>query len=384
MFDYNQQIRRFFDEKVKLASDMRQMLLDHRDANAKRLIKRLNEARDPISIGESDFQSQGSFAMDTVIQTKFVDEEYDIDYGVVIRRSQLVNQDGNELSAQAVRQLVREALRDDRFKRQPRLMTNCVRVFYADEDSYAHHVDIPVYRTFEDQEGNTVTELAGESDWLASDPKSVNVWLEDVVIQLNAAVDGSGSQLRRMIKLMKRFCRSRRADLDADWDLPNGMKLTMLVVECFVSRDRDDEAFHALLEALQTRLLWNLEIRNLADKATPKALLTKTAADTNVVNLRKRVAEALSELSVLFDSKCDETKARQAWDWVFKSDGFFKHLEDDANAQQNRQDLLVRAALLAAGKGGTDRLGRIVAVSSSVTRNPAHSFFGEDFDLTES
>lgn len=379
MFDYNQQLRRFFDEKVKLASDMRQMLLDHRDANARRLIKRLNEAPNPISISESDFQSQGSFAMDTVVQTEFVDEEYDIDYGVVFRCSHLVDEDGNELSAQAVRELVRESLRDDRFKRQPKLMTNCVRVFYADEDDYAHHVDMPVYREFEDEDGNTVTELAGASGWVVSDPKSVNVWLEDVVIQNNLAVDGAGSQLRRMIKLMKRFCRSRRADLDADWDLPNGMKLTMLVAECFVSKDRDDEAFHALLEALQTRLRWNLAIRNLADKAIPQALLTKTASDTNVVNLRGRVAEALDGLSILFDLKCDEAQARQAWDWVFKSDGFFKQLEDASKAEAKRQALLTSASLLAKGDGGTNSFGRIVATTAAILPNPTHAFFGEHF-----
>lgn len=379
MFDYNQQIRRFFDEKVKLASDMRQMLLDHRDANATRLVKRLNEASNPISISESDFQSQGSFAMDTVVQTKFVDEEYDVDCGVIFRRSQLVDKDGNELSAQAVRELVREALRDDRFKRQPKLMTNCVRVFYADEDAYAHHVDIPIYREFEDKEGNTVTELAGESDWIVSDPKSVNVWLEDVVIEHNAAVDGSGSQLRRLIKLMKRFCRSLRSDLDVGWDLPNGMKLTMLVAECFISKDRDDEAFHSLLEALHSRLLWNLEIRNLADKAVPQALLAKTASDTNVVNLRDRISEALDELSVLFESNCDETKARQAWDWVFKSDGFLKELEDASKAEAKRQALLASASLLSKGNGGTSSLGRIVATTAAIRPNPTHAFYGERF-----
>lgn len=380
MFDYSTQLKKFFAKKVTLPSDMRQMLLAHRNANADRLIARLPEAHPKIRIGESNFRSQGSFAMDTVIQTRFTDEEYDIDYGVVIRRSQLVHDDDSEMTAAEAREVVREALKDKRFSRQPKLMSNCVRVFYADEDDYAHHVDIPIYREFEDDNGNTVTELASECGWVRSNPTRVNEWIEDLVAEKNKQVADSGSQMRRMIKLTKRFCRSRNADTNDDWNLPNGMKLTMLVAECHTWRERDDEAFHALLTALKNRLTRHtLEIENLADENWPKAKLTKTSADQNVVNLRDRVGEALTELTVLFDPDCDETKARRAWDWVFQSDGFFKELEDEAKAEAKRQALLAKATLLAAGSAGTDRFGRIVAASAAAVPNLAHSFYGEDF-----
>lgn len=380
MFDYNSHLKKFFDMKITLPTDMRQMLLAHRKANADRLIKRLPELNPRIRIGESNFRSQGSFAMDTVIQTRFVSEEYDIDYGVVIRRSQLVSDDGSEMTAAEVRELVRKALKFHGFNRQPKLMSNCVRVFYADEDDYAHHVDIPIYREFEDARGNTVTELAGDNGWTRSNPTRVNEWIEEVVAGKNKQTAGSGSQMRRMVKFTKRFCRSRNADTNADWDLPNGMKLTMLIAECYQWRGRDDESFHATLTALKNRLNWNgFEIENLADTNWPKAKLTKTTADQNVVNLRDRIGEALTELSVLFSTDCDETKARRAWDWVFQSDGFFKELEDEAKAEARRQALLSKASLLSSGSAGTDRFGRIVAASAAVIPNLAHSFYGEDF-----
>ncbi len=129
MFDYSTQLQKFFDKKITLPSDMRKMLLAHRKANADRLIKRLPELHPKIRIGESNFRSQGSFAMDTVIHTRLTYEEYDIDYGVVIRRSQLVNEDGSEMTAAEVRELVREALKFHAFNRQPKLMTNCVPYF---------------------------------------------------------------------------------------------------------------------------------------------------------------------------------------------------------------------------------------------------------------
>lgn len=382
MFDYSAQLKKFIDKKVTLPPDMREMLFAHRKANADRLIKRLPELHARIRIGDSNFQSQGSFAMDTVIQTRFTAEEYDIDYGVVIRRSQLVNEDGSEMLAAQTRELVREALKDKRFNRQPRLMTNCVRVFYADEDDYAHHVDIPIYREFEDVNGNTVTELAGENCWTRSNPTRVNKWIEDVVADKNRQIGGSGSQMRRMVKLIKRFCRSRNADTNEDWDLPNGMKLTMLISECHQWRERDDESFHATLKSLKTRLAWNLEIENLADQTWSKAKLTKTTADENMVNLRCRIDEALGEMAVLFLYDCDETKARGAWDWVFQTDGFFKELEEEAKAEAKRRALLSKASLITSSNAGTDRFGRIVAASAACVPNLAHSFYGEAFPST--
>lgn len=379
MFNYDQQLKKFYDRKIKLPSSMKDMLLAHRKANADRLISRLNEREPKIRIGESNFQSQGSFAMDTVIQTRFTKEEYDIDYGVIIARSQLVNKDDIELSVQEVRELIRDSLKDKRFNRQPKLMTNCARVFYAEEDDYAHHVDLPIYRKYKDTNENEVTELAGQNGWSASNPTRVNDWLESLIADKNKQSAGSGSQMRRMVKWMKRFCRSRNAETNSEWDMPNGMKLTMLIAECFCANERDDAAFHGTLLALRNRLARSLEIENLADESWPKAKLTQTSADTNVLNLRNRIKEALDELSVLFRSDCDESSARRAWDWVFQSDGCLKDIEEETKAEAKRAALMEKASLLSTGSAGTDRFGRIVAAGAAITPNVAHAFYGESF-----
>lgn len=316
--------------------------------------------------------------MDTVIQTRFISEEYDIDYGIIIRRWQLVNKDGSEMTPQQAKELIRDVLKDERFSRQPRIKNNCVRVFYADEDDYKHHVDFPVYREFEDDNGNTVRELAGETGWVVSNPTRVNEWLEDLVAEKNEMRTGAGTQMRRMMKLLKRFCRSR-----SDWDIPNGMKLTMLVAECAQYREREDEAFHTLLTNLKARLTWNLVIENLADESFPKSKLTQTAQDQNVINLREKIGEALDELKILFDSSCKTEDARRAWDWVFQSDGFFKELEDEAKAEAKRQDLLAKASLINSGTAATTSTGRITAAVAGGIPNLAHSFHGEDFPTTD-
>jgi len=71
MYNYDSQIKKFRHEKVTLPSDMRAMLLAHRKANADRIIARLPDFHDKVRVGETNFKSQGSFAMDTVIQTRF-------------------------------------------------------------------------------------------------------------------------------------------------------------------------------------------------------------------------------------------------------------------------------------------------------------------------
>ena len=374
MFNYDSQIKKFRDEKVTLPSDMRAMLLAHRKANADRIIARLPEFHDKARVGETNFKSQGSFAMDTVIQTRFTDEEYDIDYGLVIRKSQLVNKDGVEMTTDEVKELIRDVLKDDRFSRQPRIMNNCIRVFYADDDDYKHHVDFPVYREFEDGADNTIREIAGETGWFKSNPTRVNEWLEDLISEKNGERAGAGTQMRRMMKLIKRFCRSR-----SDWDMPNGMKLTMLVAECYQYCEREDEAFYKLLQNLQIRLLWNLVIENLADENLPKAKLTKTSQDQNVIDLREKVKEALNELAILLKSDCKKEDARRAWDWVFQSDGFFKELEDKEKAEAKRQELLAKAALINSGNACTTTSGRIVTAGAAGVVNAAHSFYGEHF-----
>lgn len=374
MYNYDSQIRKFLDEKVTLPSDMRAMLLAHRKANADRIISRLPDFHAKARVGDSNFKSQGSFAMDTVIQTRFTDEEYDIDYGLVIRKSQLVNKDGSEMTPDQVKELIRDVLKDDRFSRQPRIMNNCVRVFYADDDDYKHHVDFPIYREYEDANGDTVREIAGESGWVKSNPTRVNEWLDDLVAEKNKARAAAGTQMRRLIRLLKRFCRSR-----LDWDMPNGMKLTMLVSECFQYCEREDESFYQLMVGLKNRLLWNLVIVNLADENYPQGKLTKTSQDQNVVDLRDKIKEALVELAVLFKSDCKAEDARRAWDWAFQSDGFFKELEEKEKAEAKRQELLAKAALINSGRAATTTAGRIVTAGSVGVANAAHSFYGEEF-----
>ena len=371
MYDYSERLESFRDQKVRLSSELSDRLLAHRQANRDRLIARLPEEIEGISIGVSSFKPQGSFAMQTVIQTRFKEEEYDIDDGLVLWKHQLVNKAGIEFTAIEVKEKVREALKDERFNRQPRLCTNCVRVFYADTDEEKHHVDFPVYRSWVDVNGNKHRELAGESKWETSDPTQVTVWFDKIVQTRNAANEGYGTQVRHLVQLLKRFCRSRP---DTEWDLPNGMKLTMLVAECQPDyHTRIDIAFRELLNNLEIRLRISKMIRNLAHPEKP--VITRTESDRNVVELQNRCKEAIDKLEELDKPGNDNPdSARSVWDWIFKSDGLLKELDDKRKEEEEKKkDLLNKAALI--GLGAKTSGSGIIGTSG--ISNLSHKFYGD-------
>ena len=369
MYDYSERIESFRDQRVRLSGDFLDKLLAHRKANRDRLISRLPEEFSGLTIGESSFKPQGSVAMQTIIQTRFTEDEYDIDDGVVLWKHQLVKKDGTELTAAEAKEKVRDALKDERFNRQPRICTNCVRVYYADTDEEKHHVDFPVYRQWEDSNGDSKRELAGDGSWSESDPTQVNVWFNDVVESRNVTIDGWGTQFRQLIQLLKRFCRSRP---DTEWDMPNGMKLTMLVHECQpVYQARIDVAFRELLTRLETRLIVSKRICNLAHPARPA--ITKSDADSNVVALLTHTQEANAQLRSLDRNDCNNVAAaRNVWDWIFRSDGFFKEFDEKRKEEEKKKALIEKAALV----GNGARTSSLGVLGATGLLNIGHKFYG--------
>jgi hypothetical protein len=366
MFNYNEQIQAYETDCVNLPQEVKDKLRDHREANRNRLKRNRPES---IRLNDNHFIPQGSMAIGTTVQEE--NNAYDIDDGVWFHKDDLKKKDGTAYTARDTQEMVRDALEDSNFKKQPELHNNCVRVFYAE----GHHVDVPCYRKLDADTDDERQELAGANGFTASDPTEINRWFLDRVETLNKQRDGAGSQLRVMTRLMKRFARSR----GEDWDMPNGLKLTMLVEECAPSfYEPDDEAFYWLLSKLKSRLATNLEVENRAQIKTPRDKLTKSMSDTNMVELRTRVGEALDKLLVLHRSDCTQNQAREAWDWVFQSDGFFEAYDKDS---AKAHALFSKAALVRAGLASTNHSGRIVpALVGAGVPNLAHSFYGDDSD----
>lgn len=362
MINYNEQVQAYEAECVNLPQAVKDKLRDNREANRNRLKR---NRPDVIRLNDDHFIPQGSMAIGTTVQEE--NYAYDIDDGAWFHAEDLKKKDGTEFTAKDAQEMVRDALKDPSFNKQPEIHSNCVRVFYE----AGHHVDVPAYRVFDVDTDKERQELAGADGFSSSDPTEINCWFIERVETMNKQREAAGSQLRVMVRLMKRFARSR----GSDWDMPNGLKLTMLVDECFpTSYVRDDEALYWLLFTLKNRLLLNLEVENRAQTKWSKDKLTKTANDANMEELRKRVGEALDKLAVLHRSDCTPAQAREAWDWIFQSDGFFDAYEKDAT---RAKALFANAALVRAGVAGTNGAGRIVVAGSSTIFNPPHNFYGD-------
>lgn len=357
MFDHDEQFRAYHDVKVNLPQAIRDKLVKHRGTNQNRLIANMP---DGITVNASSFVPQGSYAVWTTIQE--AGKAYDIDDGLVIPRDQLQSSGGLDYSSTYVKGLVRDAVRDARFNKEPEILPNCVRVFYEE----GHHVDIATYRTYQDGD-DSIKEIASETGWKTSDPRRITVWFHDTVVSMNVATPGAGSQLRRLVRMLKRFAKSR----GDDWDMPNGLKLTMLAVECYSHKDRDDEAFRSLLQSLSTRLMTDLVVLNLADPGEPKPQLTKTSWDANMMLLRDKTVEALQQLEVLDGKSCTSGDAAVAWDWVFQSDGFLQAFEKDP---AKAVEVFEKAVLAEAGLASTDSAMRI---GTTGVVNKGHRFYGD-------
>lgn len=326
--NYHKQIQAYESEHVNLPDSVRDDLYDKREANRNRLKNNL-----PDKAKIRSFIPQGSMAIRTTVQEE--DCDYDVDDGVSFYAEGLKGDIIGifDMSAKEVQEMVLNAISKDadKFKKPPEIIGNCVRVFYAE----GYHVDIPAFRVIDADKDTEVQELAGESGWRKSDPTEINKWFEQRVQALNRLQEDAGGQFRRIIRLLKRFARSR----GEKWNLPNGLKLTMLTDECFErSHERDDKAFYYLLKNIEKRLKSSLIVYNRAQPEGQQDKLTRADRDQNMVELQTKVAEAIQKLQVIENTDCTKKAARDAWEWVFQTKGFFKSLddkEDDEGGQKN-------------------------------------------------
>ena len=237
MINCEKEIKKYWDEDVKLLQKDVNTLIGHRDSNMKKLKKRLKEDEFPLYKEEIN---QGSYSMKTIIQHP--KNNYDIDVGIVFREEDLKSKGKNK--PLEMRKYIAELMEDDRFNEQPKCKKNCVRIYYND----GYHIDIPIYREFKNSSDETIQELAS-SKWEESDPKSINKWFKKQKKEKN--------ELKRLVQLTKKWARSR-----SSWNLPSGLILTILIDETYTSKDRVDEKLYWTLKSLYQRLKKDKAVHN--------------------------------------------------------------------------------------------------------------------------
>jgi hypothetical protein len=337
MFDCADDVLAYHDEKVTLPQAERTEMRKRRDANRERLQRGLKDAKKPAP---REFVSQGSYAMKTMTQHR--EKDYDIDDGVYFNKEALVGDRGAEMSALQTRQMVRDALDDGSFKTPPEVRKNCVRVSYE----AGFHVDVPIYRriTTKGAFGNEIYhhELAS-SDWKRSDARDVTAWFEKENDQKSPDSD-NGRQLRRIVRMIKKFARSR--DSWKMGQILSGFGITKLVTECFRGdASREDKSLYDTMKAIRDRLNWNLVV---AHPVTPNETITVETDDARARFLRDRLGEAIETLAPLFAYGGTRKEALKCWGKVFATN-FFEEREE---ARGKGAASLLRGRSVAPAAGG--------------------------------
>lgn len=300
MYDLSSKFNTFYTSYVVLSQDEQNNLHDKKVLNIQRLKDGLKEynIENNTSYTIAETCVQGSMAMSTVIQNE--DGDYDIDVAVVFDKSVL-----GDKGAQATRNLVANALKrkTKQFNAEPEVKTSCVRIKY--EDGY--HIDFAVYRRHYDSENECwIYEHAG-SDWSVRELKGLTEWFK-------SQNNDSDGKLRKVIRLSKMFCKSRKS-----WkNMPSGLLQTVLCDEKLQqSYERIDELFYYTMQEIVNRLETSTSVEAPVDDGrdlTPRDIDCK-----RMTNWKNRLKSKLEDLKVLFSDECTKDDAIQAWY------GFFNH-----------------------------------------------------------
>lgn len=348
MHNAHNDILAYHDKKVTLHESDRKEMKERRDTNRQRLKDGLKNEEEPTP---SEFRSQGSYVHRTMVQQP--NKDYDIDDGVYFWKKDLQGPNGGDKSPLDTKKMVRAALHDDRFNSEPEVRNNCVRVYYE----AGYHVDIPVYRKIKTKnywgEEEVHFEIAS-TEWKKSDPEGVTNWFNNANQRLNPD-STNGRQLRRQVRLIKSFARSRES-----WQsrIASGFMITTLVVEeCYYGKlDREDEALYYTMVRMRDRLNRNLEI---AHPTVNGEYLTSGPTDGRCRFLREKLDWAITVLQVLFDSNCTREEALKAWDKVFETSFFIGLYDDEPDNGKFGDDIgiLVKGSEHAAGQHPVDKHG---------------------------
>lgn len=313
MIDCSRELNKFYRKKVILPETEQSKLREKRKLNVKRLkdglIEYNEEKNTDYKVAED--RIQGSMAMHTVIQND--ESDYDIDVGIVFDSDNL---DG--LGPLATRNMVGNALKrkTKQFAEEPEIKTNCVRVKYSE----GYHVDFALYKRYkEDEEDDEYIYEHSGPEWSIRDLRALDLWFKE-------QIKYKGTNLRKIIRLSKMFCRSR-----GSWkNMPSGLIQTVLCEEKLdTNYERLDEVFYYSMKAIVSMLNIKLEVEAPVDNG--RALVTRDIDYTRMKNWKKRLEDKLKDLDVLFKSDCTKDEALKAWGDFFNHSYWEELVENSLN-----------------------------------------------------
>lgn len=255
MSDCNE-LFKHYNIAIKLDDSKRELLKAVRNELRDRMRNRYSDIKAEIEITHDlQFQSQGSFVMDTIITPK--DDDFDLDDGVYFIGNRPKE---NRPTVNNFHDWVLYAVGENETYGTVSDKDTCVRVIYKKEK---FHIDLPIYYT----ENFECPELAHKKEgWILSNPVEFIAWFENKVESgfksefileskmypqyeewLND-IRKKDAQLRRIVRYLKGW-----AD-DIRGDMPPGIVMTILAAENYVADERDDLALRDTLVGIRSYL----------------------------------------------------------------------------------------------------------------------------------
>jgi hypothetical protein len=316
VFDASNELGVFYDRHVRLGTSLRADLAGYRDLNLQRItdgLKILGGKKGVVYKTYSAYRNQGSYAMHTLNQCEHTD--YDIDVAVIFEKDALPDSPAD--ARMRIRDALQEKMSGTNFSKDPDARKNAVTVWYAD----GYHIDFALYRRHTDWMGIEHFEHASGDAWTDRDPMAFTKWfdaqvtskspVESVQSILGMAAVVPAGQLRRIVRFVKAFARSRSA-----WSLPGGIIISTLVCEVYKPhQSRDDVALANTLAALLARLKLWIDVDNPVNPGSPFTASSRRRRE--VERLRDELEAKLPSLDVLHKADCTRKQAMGAWDAIF-------------------------------------------------------------------
>ena len=249
-----------FNKLIRLNDQRRETLKEKRDDLRNRIYAGYNVVKDLEGFKHTmDFQSQGSYVMDTIINPSNADDQYDIDDGLyIIGELSREKRPTPKAFHDWIIKLI-EAGKSDFEIEEIKDKDTCVRVIYKGRNGdLNYHVDLPSYYAINKDE----PDLANKKDgWHLSNPIEFIVWFEkliesgfkkEYILEFFNYKDEYHNwltdirkrdhQLRRIVRYLKAWGDLQRGEM------PPGIIMTILAGENYVEDERDDVS---LLKTLQ-------------------------------------------------------------------------------------------------------------------------------------
>lgn len=259
MADCHDLFQKFYDE-IKLSTSKKEILKQARDALRKRIKDYFNKEKKETP---PNFWGQGSYAMSTIVNP--LDGEYDIDDGVYLQNLDKDYRENWPTPGTVhgwIYQAVKGHTKDDPIDKR-----TCIRVVYIGE----HHVDLPIYGEYG---GKYYLAEKEEKGWHPSDPEALTDLFKKQVKQ-------NGEQLRRTVRYLKAWTDYKSKTNNVK--LPSGLILTVLAVENYTSRARDDSAFGRTIRGIYEKISDSFIVHNPVDRTE---ILSNSLTDIQKKNFK--------------------------------------------------------------------------------------------------